>query len=474
MGRPDRNQGRRVQNGGVVGSVTRRRLFELATAAALARSATPASSEHGKRDMIVRSARPLDLEMPLSGFQHPITPIDQFFVRCHHYTPAAVKIADWRLELAGLVNTPVTLTLDELKQLPRLELAAVLECAGNGRAFYEPHVPGMQWEYGGVGCARWAGVRLGDVLKKAGGVKEGALDVLFDGADTPMGSMPKFQRTITVQKALDPDTLLVYEMNGEPLPHIHGGPVRLMPSGWAGDSWVKWVQRIEVLDKPFEGFWMKSAYRHPGHGVPPGTAVDPAQMQPVTNLKVKSAIATPAPNSGISMRPVKITGVAWSNGSPVTEVDVSVDGGSTWHPARMGKDHGRYAFRLFETTWTPKSEGEHVLMSRARNAAGQTQGMEQEWNPSGYLWNVVQRVPVSIGEKSETVDGMRRAPAGSHPPGYDAACLSCHKEDVIIQQHLTRGQWEKEIDKMVRWGAPVEEKHRGALLDYLARFGQKK
>ena len=266
-----------------------RRNFFLAAGSALAGGAGAVDLSK----MIVRSPRPQDLEMPLDGFHEWITPIDRFFIRTHTFSPDPVNLSEWKLKLDGVVNQPVTLSMADLKKLPRVELVAVLECAGNGRSFYQPRVPGAQWAFGSVGNGRWAGVRFRDVLAKAG-LKDSAQQILLDGLDVPLGTMPDFQRTITVKKALDPDTLLAYEMNGQPLPIEHGFPLRLIVPGWAGDSWVKWLQHIEVLDHEFDGFWMKTAYRHPTRSVAPGTAVPPAEMVPVTDLNVKSVIAAPA------------------------------------------------------------------------------------------------------------------------------------------------------------------------------------
>ncbi len=264
-----------------------RRHFFLVLAGALLQPAT----DRAQRDMLVRSARPQDLEMPLSGFSDYITPIERFFVRTHVSAPR-VDLNDWRLTVDGEVATPLTLTMDDVKRLPAVELVSVLECAGNGRGFYEPSMPGLQWANGAVGNGRWRGVRLADVLKRAG-VKESAQEVLFNGADVPLGTMPDFQRSIPITKALDARTLLAYEMNGETLPVKHGFPLRVVAPGWAGDCWVKWVTSISVLDKPHDGFWMSRAYRHPGKPVAPGTVVPPDQMQPVTSLRVKSVIAAP-------------------------------------------------------------------------------------------------------------------------------------------------------------------------------------
>jgi DMSO/TMAO reductase YedYZ molybdopterin-dependent catalytic subunit len=438
---------------------SRRKLFLAAAAGVLPRFGSAADFSK----MIARSSRPEDLEMPLDGFQQWITPIDRFFVRCHTYLPERVSLTDWRLKIDGVVNQPLTLTMDDLKKLPRVELVGVLECAGNGRSFYQPHVAGTQWAFGSVGNGRWAGVRLRDVLQKAG-LKESAKEILLDGSDSPLGSMPKFQRTLTVQKALDPDTLLAYEMNGEPLPDEHGFPLRLIAAGWAGDSWVKWLRHIEVLDHEFEGFWMKTAYRHPTHHVEPGAAVDSSELVPVTELNVKSVIATP--HEWVKPGRVRISGTAWSNSSPVTRVDISLDGGSTWKPAKLGKEQSRYAWRLFELDWQAPA-GKHTLMARATNAAGQTQPLQEEWNPSGYLWNVAQPLKVEVSGNE-----VPRPAAGVHPsnqpPGYKTACLTCHDEAMMTQQRLTPAQWDREVQKMTGWGAQIKPEDRSVIVKYLS------
>src|ERR1035438_1227438 len=263
-----------------------RRKFLLLAGACILRA-----DDRPKADMLVRSVRPEDLEMPLSGFSDYITPIEHFFVRTHVYVPQ-VSLVSWRLKVEGEVATPLTLTMEDLRKLPAVEMVSVVECAGNGRSFYEPSVPGLQWANGAVGNARWKGVRLADVLKRAG-IKDSAKDILFDGADEPLVTMPDFQRSIPTKKALDGNTILAYEMNGEILPEKHDFPLRVVAPGWASDSWVKWLTSIRVLDKEHDGFWMKSAYRHPGKPVAPGTAVAMEQMQPVTSLRVKSVIAAP-------------------------------------------------------------------------------------------------------------------------------------------------------------------------------------
>ena len=440
--------------------LSRRHLFQIA-AGTVALTAAP------KRGMIVRSSRAEDSEMPLEGFlESYITPIDRFFVRSHHYVPS-VDPAAWRLQVNGKVTTALNLTMEELKKLPRVELVSVLECAGNGRALYEPSMAGLQWTYGSIGNGRWAGVRLADVLKKAG-VQPGAVEVLFDGADVPVGKQPDFQRGIPFNKAMDPNTILAYEMNGEALPKEHGFPLRVIVPGWAGDCWVKWITRIEVRDTDSEGFYMKTAYRHPGKGVPPGTAVDPAQMKPVTTLQIKSIIASHIDGQDIGLAPQKLRGAAWSNESPVAVVEVSIDGGRQWRPARLGKDVARFGWRQWEQDWTPPQAAFYSVMVRARNAAGENQPFAPEWNPSGYGHNVVHVVRLNATATPKALSVRAAETAVEAPAAFKQTCLGCHGVEAIEQQRLNRTQWEREIEKMQRWGANVTPENKESLVDYLA------
>jgi sulfite oxidase len=453
---------------------TRRELLAMLASAAAGGSVPRLNAQTPKRDMIVRSARPEDYELPINGFDSWITPIDRFFVRSHHYTPK-VDPAQWKLELTGLVDAPFSLTLDELRKMPRVELVSVLECAGNGRGLFEPSMPGIQWTYGAVGNARWAGVRLADVLTRAK-LKTSARHLLFRGADQPVATQPKFERSVPLERCLDRNTLLAYEMNGQPLPVSHGAPLRLVVPGWAGDSWVKWLTEVRALEKEHDGFYMKTAYRHPGKPVPPGIAIPPEQMMPVEGLVLKSVISTPETDSVLKPGPVRIAGAAWSGATPVASVEVSVDRGRTWQKAQLTRDSAPFGWRLWQHSWTPKQTGHYLLMVRAFDTAGRTQPLTEEWNPSGYSNNRVHMVPVEI---SESVPKAEPAPVASQqspdpkfqpPSGYRAACLTCHEEDIIMQQRLSRAQWEAETNKMIRWGARVPDDQRGPILDYLLRL----
>jgi DMSO/TMAO reductase YedYZ molybdopterin-dependent catalytic subunit len=323
----------------------------------------------------------------------------------------------------------------------------------------------MPWTFGAVGNAEWGGVRLRDVLQKAG-LKEGAKTVLFDGADVPLGKMPDFQRTITASKALHPDTLLAYEMNGQSLPVEHGFPLRVIAPGWAGDSWVKWLQHIEVLDHEFDGFWMKTAYRRPLHPIQPGASMDPNDTVPVTDLNVNSVIANPVGWT----RPgnVRVQGVAWSNSSPVTAVSFSWDNGETWRPAELAGPRTKYGWRIWRYTWKA-SPGEYSLIARATNAKGETQPLKQEWNPPGYLWNVAQPIKVMVSDHvpESSASAAGEAISAAHPENY-RACLVCHDEHMMSLQHLSPAQWEREVDKMIGWGADVKPQDRAAIVKYLS------
>jgi sulfite oxidase len=446
--------------------LSRRHWLRLAAAAAPALFA----ADPPKRNVIVRSARPEDFEMPLDAFGSWITPVERFFVRSHVYTPA-VDAATWKLSVEGEVESALALDRAALDKFPRAELVSVLECAGNGRSFYQPTIVGMPWEHGAVGNARWAGVRLADVLRQAR-VKPGAGHVAFEGADQPIGTMPDFARSIPMEKAMHPDTLLAFEMNGAPLTASHGFPARIVAPGWAGDCWIKWLTGIRVLREELDSFWMKTAYRYPVQLAAPGVAIDPAQMAPVTALRVKSVIASPAEGQALQAgAAVQIQGAAWSGDSPIVRVEVSSDSGRSWRAARLGPDRARYGWRLWQADWKPSGAGSHVLMARATDAAGTTQPLVADWNPSGYLWNAVHHVRVEVGATPPGAPAVR-ASIPEFPAKTKAACIGCHGEDIIAGQRLTRGQWEREVDKMIRWGAKVPAEDRGEILDFLSRhFG---
>ncbi len=348
----------------------------------------------GKEKLIVRSLRPEDLETPVGLLNTWITPNDLFYVR-HHTYAAKVNASEWKLVVDGEVGTPLSLSLDDLKKMPKASVTVTLECAGNGRAFFDPPMPGIQWEKGAVGTAKFSGVRLADVLKKAG-IKPTGKYVALNGADKPVGKQPDFIRNLPLAKAIHPDTILAYEMNGEPLPQIHGFPLRAIAPGWEGAYAVKWLAHVQVIDKEHEGFFVKTAYRYPKTQVAPGAAVPPENMEPLTGLVVKSFINAPAEGTNFKPGKIKLSGFAWAGESFITKVEVSKDNGASWVLAKLGKERERYAWQSFEYEFTITKPGSYLLMARATDDKGNVQPVSPHWNPSGYLWNVIDKVRVNV------------------------------------------------------------------------------
>lgn len=348
----------------------------------------------GKRPMLVHNEFPEDLETPVEYFTTFLTPNDSFFVRQHLPRPR-IDGASWRLAIGGSVKSPLLLSLADLKGMPQVKLPATLECAGNGRSNFLPRMPGLQWSKGAVGNAEWGGVRLADLLRKAG-VQPGAEWGNVNGADVGVGKTPDFIRSIPLRKLMDPATLIATEMNGQPLPELHGFPARLIVPGWDGASWVKWVSDIQLAPKPDGGFYFATAYRYPKHSVAPGVAPKPEDMEVIEGMAVKSIFARPSDRSTVKPGPMALEGVAWAGEHRIVRVEVSTDGGSKWVDARLGKENFAFAWRLWSLAWTPPKPGHYILCSRATDSAGRVQPIQAQWNPSGYLWNSVDRIGVTV------------------------------------------------------------------------------
>jgi DMSO/TMAO reductase YedYZ molybdopterin-dependent catalytic subunit len=348
----------------------------------------------GKERMIIRSLRYLDLETPAHLLDSFLTPVDLFYVRNHLAQPG-VNLAEWRLEVTGEVEEPLALTLDDLEKFERATVTNTLECAGNGRAFQRPRVPGIQWTRGAVGNASFSGARLADVLRRAR-PKASGKHVVMNGLDEPSGRVPDFIRSIPIEKALHPDTLLATRMNGAPLRIEHGFPCRAVVPGWLGAASVKWLVEIRVTEKEFDGNFMRPAYRMPARPVEPGGEVSPDETQVITSLPVKSIITQPGDGATLKAGATRIAGAAWAGEADIVRVDVSTDGGQTWQAASLGREQARYAWRLWEYAWTPPRGGRFTLLSRATDSAGRTQPMTPQWNPSGYLWNAADRVVIHV------------------------------------------------------------------------------
>jgi DMSO/TMAO reductase YedYZ molybdopterin-dependent catalytic subunit len=338
------------------------------------------------RSLIVRSQRPLNLESPVAALDHRLTPNDAFFIRSHFGAPA-VDLVPWEVELVGLVSRPLRLTLDALGRLEPATKRAVLQCAGNGRGLYRPRVPGVPWERGAVGQAEWSGVRLAELLERAG-VRPGAAHLHFLGGDAPPSpKTPAFVRSIPIDRARDPGTILALRMNGEPLAAVHGGPVRLVVPGWAGNNWTKWVRRIVVAREEAPGFYMQTAYRMPRTPVPPGAAPGSVPADPLTWMNVKSLITWPERGSLLPAGPVELRGIAWTGDGDVTKVDVRIGDDDRWLGASLLEDPEPGAWRQWRLRWEPSRRGRYVIAARATDSMGQVQPESPPWNRSGYLWN---------------------------------------------------------------------------------------
>ena len=357
----------------------------------------------GKKPLIKLAYRPPNYETPAGYFTSAITPNEAFFVRYHLADiPEKIDADAWTLRVGGDGATgALEFSLRELQSgFEPVEIAAVCQCSGNRRGLSEPHVPGVQWGVGAMGCALWKGVRLKDVLAKAGLRKE-AVEIVVDGADGPVADKtPDFVKSIPLWKALDENTLIAFAMNGEPLPHWNGFPARLVVPGWTATYWMKHLTSIMVQTKPFDGFWVKSAYRIPTGKFPVVQHFETqvtAANEPITEMVVNSLIAAPA--DGHKLRPgesVEVKGVAWDGGYGIRRVELSSDGGETWRAARLGKDYGRFGFRAWSFRFAAAKPGRYTILARASNVIGQTQAETLIFNPAGYHNNVMRPLTITV------------------------------------------------------------------------------
>lgn len=334
-------------------------------------------------------SNPQNLATPKSAFAQLITPNGQFFIRSHFGPPALDR--DRPLAVEGLVKNKLSLKVADLRQLPAVSVTAVLQCSGNGRSFHTPRVPGVQWNNGAMGQAKFTGARLRDILEKAGvdpaNLRGTHLHVR--GADAPpKPTVPAFLRSIPIERALDPTTLVAYAMNDDDLPHAHGAPLRLVVPGWAGDHWVKWLTRIAVEKEEAAGFYMQTAYRMPIEPVTPGAAVPPENTRPATTFPVKSVIGDASNRS--------IAGVAFSGEAPIVKVEVSIDEGKTWRPAKLEGEPGIGRWQVFRFDLPPDATGKVTAIARATDAKKNVQPETPAWNPSGYFWNAWDRAELVL------------------------------------------------------------------------------
>jgi DMSO/TMAO reductase YedYZ molybdopterin-dependent catalytic subunit len=354
-----------------------------------------------KGAMILQRTRPPLLETPFEVFDEGVfTPNDRFYVRWHWAViPTAVDVAKFRLAVRGHVDKILSLSLDDIMSLPQVQMAAVNQCSGNSRGFFQPRVAGGEWANGAMGNARWTGVRLKDVLDRAG-VKVGAVQVRFNGMDQPVvPDAPKFMKSLAVDHAGDGEVMIAYAMNGEPLPLLNGFPLRLVVPGWYSTYWVKMLNDIEVLDQTDENYWMKTAYTIPDT---PHADIKPGQtgvtFVPINRMAPRSFITNI--KSGAKVRvgaPALAGGIAFGGDAGVARVDFSSDRGRTWQAAGLEHDEGKYGFRRWEIRFTLPANGEHFLMVRCTNTDGVSQPDMANWNPAGFMRNVIETTSVIAG-----------------------------------------------------------------------------
>jgi len=357
----------------------------------------------GKQPLIQLTDRPPNYEALIQSFRTPITPNDEFFVRYHLAAiPDMAGLNKWSLSVGGdaAEHSLHFASVDELRKgFPEHEVTAVCQCSGNRRGLSDPHVAGVEWGYGAMGNAVWRGVRLKDVLEKAG-VKSNAVEVWIHGMDGPvLPTTPAFHKSLPMAKAMADEVLIAYAMNGQPLPHYNGYPVRLVVPGWTATYWMKHLSSIEISSKPQPSFWMATAYRVPAgmFGVDlPFLSQNDAKSWPITEMVVNSVIADPLDGAHVPQAGFTVHGVAWDRGHGVKQVEVSTDDGKTWKPAQLGEDHGPFAFRGFSLATGKLPPGPCKVSARATSNAGETQADKLKWNPAGYHNNVPQTVTVTV------------------------------------------------------------------------------
>jgi DMSO/TMAO reductase YedYZ molybdopterin-dependent catalytic subunit len=347
------------------------------------------------RELIVREQEPLNLEMPFSSLEGFITPNESFYVRCHFPVPE-ISADDWRLKIEGEVEAPFELSYKDLRAMEPRTIAATLECAGNNRLFLEPKVKGVQWELGAVGNAAWTGVPLSAVLERAR-PKAGALEIILDGADEgevdkapkPAGKI-SFCRSLPMAKARG-DVLLAYEMNGERLSATHGFPLRAIVPGWYAMASVKWLRRIVVTDKPFNGFYQSLDYTYWDR------SGDLPTLAPLREQQTKAEIARPHNGETVAANSVyRVHGAAWTGTGEITRVEVSVDSAKSWNDARLLGDSIANAWRLWEYEWRTPSAGRCTVIARATDSRGFAQPVERSGDRGTYMINHLLPIQVDL------------------------------------------------------------------------------
>jgi DMSO/TMAO reductase YedYZ molybdopterin-dependent catalytic subunit len=343
-----------------------------------------------KKKMRVMTEKPFNAETSIESLRTWTTDNAVFFKRNQgQIMQRPIKLSSWKLSIEGLVKHNLTMTFEEIRRIPKVEVANTLECSGNSRSLLAKKASGNPWTIGGVGNAIWGGIWLKDLLAKVR-PREDARHVSFEGFDKPLGKAGiKFIRSIPLEKAID-STLLAYEMNGQLLPLKHGYPLRALALGWTGANCVKWLHKIMVLDQPHEGFFMDKVYRIFQKGE------DPKSGEVVKNISVKSIIVEPANDETLPTGIVPIRGAAYSGEVGIRAVDISVDNGRTWEPARLVGPDESYAWRHWEYLWETRQSGEFTIMARATDNAGRQQPETANWNVLGYSNNGIREHAIAV------------------------------------------------------------------------------
>lgn len=385
--------------------ITSSGLVALGMAFGIEFSALAESSEalvmKDKEGLKVLNDKPVNAETPPHLLDDEVTPLGKLFVRNNGLVPdlAYGDAAGWTLTIDGEVRKPLVLTLDDLKKFKQYTYHLVLECAGNGRAGFYPPATGNQWTYGGVGCPLWTGVRLKDVLAKAG-VKPSAVYIGYYGHDVHLSQDPEkivISRGVPIAKALDEYTLIALEMNGKPLPPTHGFPARLVCPGYPASTSGKWLKRITVRDKVHDGVKMTGhAYRLPKNPVKPGTTVPESDMVIIEGMPVKSLVSFPQSGTA-AKRAFECRGFAWAGKKPVAAVHVSYDFGQTWVKTKLSAPRNAFGWQRWQAKFNFPTTGYYELWVRATDATGRMQPMVVPgWNPEGYLNNAMARIAVNV------------------------------------------------------------------------------
>ena len=355
----------------------------------------------GKEGLTILNDRPVNAETPAHLLDDEVTPTSRHFIRNNGIVPDTMDAAGWTLRIDGLVNSPMTLGIDDLKKKFQVVTERLLiECGGNGRAFFDPPARGNQWSLGAVACAEWTGVRLADVLKAAG-IKENVVYTAHVGADTHLsgkeGKLP-ISRGVPIDKAMSPHNLIAFGMNGGPLHAMNGAPLRLVVPGWPGSCSQKWLKRIWLRDVEHDGPKMTgTAYRVPEYPVAPGEKVPKSAMGIIHAMPVKSLITTPGTGQTISGRSLAVAGHAWAGDHAVARVDVSIDFGATWQQAALKAPHNPYAWQRWSASLAFPEKGYYEVWARAIDSRGASQPFAIAWNPKGYLNNSMHRISVRVG-----------------------------------------------------------------------------